>query len=163
MIPTIVVERRLKEEITITEIQDGTTEILQMIMMTSEEGSTDEVEGGIQIHPLHHNLLTERKSADAHPHHHRLQIESRRRGGTRRHPGVRGGEGVTPGRGARGIVMITKRRSIGRIGIIGMTHRIRVQVLLQLMPRSSRKGRRRRGPEAGPRKMTKNENIKKKE
>jgi hypothetical protein len=160
MIPTIVVERRLKEEIT-SIIQDGTTETPQMIMIT-EKRNKDMVEGDIP--PLHHHLLTERKSAEGHPHHHhRLRREGRRgRGGTRRHPGVRGGEGVTRGRGARGIVMITKRRSIGRIDIIGMTHRIRVQVLLQLM-RRRRRGRKCPGLEAGPRKMTKNENIKKKE
>jgi hypothetical protein len=160
MIPTIVVERRLKEETTI-EIQDGTTEIPQMIMMTREVRNTSAVEGDIP--PLHHHLLTERKSADGHPHrHHRLRRGGRRgRGGTRR---VRGGEGVTRGRGARGsIVMITKRRSIGHIDIIGMTHRIRVQVLLQLKRRNSRRGRRCPGLEVGPRKMTKNENIKKKE
>jgi hypothetical protein len=160
MIPTIVVERRLKEEITV--IQDGTTEIPQMIMIT-EKRNKDMVEGDIP--PLHHHLLTERKSAEGHPHHHhRLRRGGRRgRGGTRRHPGVRGGEGVTRGRDARGsIVMITKRRSIGRIDIIGMTHRIRVQVLLQLKQRNSR-GRKCPGPEVGPRKMTKNENIKKKE
>jgi hypothetical protein len=158
MIPTIVVERRLKEEITV--IQDGTTEIPQMIMIT-EKRNIDVVEGGIP--PLHHHLLTERKSAGGHPHrHHRLRRGGRRgRGGTRR---VRGGEGVTRGRGPRGsIVMITERRSIGHIGIIGMTHRIRVQVLLQLKRRRRSKGRRYQGLEAGPRKMTKNENIKKKE
>jgi hypothetical protein len=158
MIPTIVVERRLKEEIT-SIIQDGTTETPQMIMIT-EIRNTDMVEGDIP--PLHHHLLTERKSADGHPHHHhRLRRGGRRGGGTRR---VRGGEGATRGRGARGsIVMITKRRSIGRIGIIGMTHHIRVQVLLQLKRRNSRRGRRCPGLEVGPRKMTKNENIKKKE
>ena len=155
MIPTIVVERRLKEEISST--IPGDTETPQMTVMTSE--STDE-----GITPPPHLQLTERKStaADTLPLH--LKRESTKRDITTR-PEVRGNAGKTRGRDAQGTVGMTREgTSVGHIDIIGMTRRIRVLVRhlrLKLRKRKERRGC--LGPGVGPRKMTKNENIKKKE
>ena len=155
MIPTIVVERRLKEEISST--IPGDTETLQMTVLTSEstdEGST----------PLPHLQLTERKNtaADTPPLH--LKRESTKRD-IITPPEVRGGTGMTRGRDAQGTVGMTKEGTgVGHIDITGMTRRIRVLVRhlrLKLRKRKERRGC--LGPGVGPRKMTKNENIKKKE
>ena len=155
MIPTIVVERRLKEEISST--IPGDTETLQMTVMTSE--STDE-----ESTPLPHLQLTERKStaADTPPLH--LKRESTRNAIITR-PEVRGGAETTRGRDAQDTVGMTKEgTSVGHIDITGMTRRIRVLVRHLRLKLRKRKGRRGcLGPGVGPRKMTKNENIKKKE
>ena len=123
MIPTIVVERRLKKEIA---IQDD-TEIPQMKM--TREGNTG-VEGGTLHHP-HHLLSTERKNTatDIHPRNHHLKRESRRRDIGIHRRAAKGEEGMTRGMDAQSIAEMTKRTSIDHIDIIGMTHRIRVQVL----------------------------------
>ena len=154
MIPTIVVERRLKEEISST--IPGDTETLQMTVLTSE--STDEG----SIPPPPHLQLTERKNtaADTPPLH--LKRESTKRDITTL-PEVREGAETTRGRDARGTVETTKgAKNRDHIDIIRMTHRIRVQVRHRLKLRK-RKGKRYPGPEVGQRKMTKNENIKKNE
>jgi hypothetical protein len=160
MIPTIVVERRLKEEITVP----GDTEAPQM-KVTGKSKSTDVVAGGTPPH-LHHLLLTERKSTarDTHPPPHHLKRESTRSDiDTRPLPEVRGGEETTRGRDARGTVEMRKgATNRDHIDIIRMTHRIRVQVRHRLKLRK-RKGKRYPDPEVGQRKMTKNENIKKNE
>ncbi len=157
MIPTIVVERRLKEEISST--IPGDTETPQMTVMTSEstdEGST----------PLPHLQLTERKStaADTPPPPLHLKRESTKRDIITL-PEVREGTETTRGRDAQGTVGMTKEgTSVGHIDIIGMTRRIRVLVRHLRLKLRKRKGRRGcLGPGVGLRKMTKNENIKKKE
>ena len=156
MIPTIVVERRLKEEISSV---PGDTETPQMTVMRKE--STDK-----ESTPPHLQL-TERKSTAAdtlpppHPH---LKRENTRNVITTR-PEVREGAGTTRGRDVQGTVGMTKEgTSVGRIDITGMIRRIRVLVRhLRLKLRKCKGKRGCLGPGVGPRKMTKNESIKKKE